>query len=85
MHLHTASASRRRTALVLGLFAHSAPRHPAYPTEIAYVELKKWTSVSPWKRVLPVAKLKEADQRIADRYQITQRHSSHFEDVHTGL
>jgi len=39
----------------------------------------------PQTLVLPVAKLKEADQRIADRYQITQRHSSHFEDVHTGL
>jgi hypothetical protein len=25
--------------------------HPTYPTNCAYVELEKWTSVSPWYQV----------------------------------
>ena len=32
--------------------------------------------------VLEVAKLKEADERIQERYQIPVRHSAHFKDIH---
>ena len=32
--------------------------------------------------VLEVAKLREADELIAERYQIPVRHSSHFKDIH---
>jgi len=35
--------------------------------------------------VLEVAKLKAADKRVEDRYQIPVRHSSHFTDVLEGL
>ena len=35
--------------------------HPAYPTESAYVELKKWTSVSPWREITRHASVEHID------------------------
>jgi hypothetical protein len=50
-----------------------------------FILLEVGRSNVPQTVVLEVAKLKAADQTIEDRYQITQRRSSHYEDILEGL
>ena len=50
-----------------------------------FIQLEVGRSNVPQTVVLEVAKLKQADQTMQDRYQIPVRRSSHFEDVLEAL